>query len=282
MKEETFASLQKSLSKPYAKKSSIWNKIGVCYQHGLGVEKNLKLAFDAFKKATEFETVKSDAWLNLAHCYETAQGTLVNHRRAFACVQQALLVDPKNAIAWNKLGLYHLYAIGTPKSETDAIKAFLKAVKQRPLYSTAWVNLGVCYKNAIGTRCHTMWSETCFRNAREIEPQNEMPWRQLGFLALEFENYPSALRRFEIARDIAKNAPDGNIKGYDEYINATKAQTEQDNFFPLYQISLQPHPIQFLGMQQHFLKTGKKYTEDVGERPNILSSDGSKRRPRIL
>lgn len=282
MKEENFAYLQKALLKPDAKKSSLWNKIGICYMHGHGVEKNLKLAFGAFKKATEFETVKSDAWLNLAHCHETAQGTIVNQRRAFACVQQALQVDPKNARAWNKLGLYHLYAIGTYQSETAAIKAFLEAVKHQPLYSNAWVNLGTCYKNAIGTRCRTIWAEICFRNARAIEPKNEMSWRQLAFQALEYGTYDSALRRFTIAREIAKNTPDSNIAGYDEYIDATKAKKEHDDYLPLYRIALQPHPIQFLGMQQSYLKIGNQYTTDLGERPNILSSNGTQSRSFIL
>lgn len=83
--KKAFALYQQAVTLGYGPARS---ELGYLYQQGIGVEKNLKQAFELFE-ATAKEDHIADAYFNLALCYKNGLGTMQNPVKAFENYQIA-------------------------------------------------------------------------------------------------------------------------------------------------------------------------------------------------
>lgn len=103
------------------------NLVGYCYNEGIGVKRNLKLALFWFQAAAE-EGRHKEALFNLALAYEKGQGTAVNLRKALSYYLQAAKLG--DAQAQCNLGVAYLQGLGTRPDRKKAIFWMRKAAKK--------------------------------------------------------------------------------------------------------------------------------------------------------
>lgn len=111
-----------------------WLCLGVCYENGIGTDKDLKKGFEYYKKAYELDN--SSALVSLARCYLRGLGTEINKDQAKIFIDKAIKVNPNDTEA-NKLldeyntetlkGTLHIEHINIgSKSECDAAFLYLQ------------------------------------------------------------------------------------------------------------------------------------------------------------
>ena len=129
-----------------------WSCLGVCYENGIGTDKDLKRAFEYYKKAYELDN--SFALTSLARCYLRGIGTEINKEQAKNFIDRAIQVNPNDNEAKELLAEYNKESltgilriehinIGS-KSECDAAFLYLQnsdvekvklKIKGSPLFS---------------------------------------------------------------------------------------------------------------------------------------------------
>lgn len=111
-----------------------WSCLGVCYENGIGTDKDLKKAFEYYKKAYELDN--SFALVSLARCYLRGIGTEINKEKAKIFIDNAIKVNPNDSEAKELLdeyntkyltGVLHIEHINIgSKSECDAAFLYLE------------------------------------------------------------------------------------------------------------------------------------------------------------
>lgn len=121
-------------------------QLGYCYDHGLGVRKNSKKAFELYAKAAGYNL--DQAMFNLALCYEDGIGVGKNQKKALLWYRRA--AKNKNYEAINTLGYFYLNGEGVRKNYKKALSLFLKSVEGK--YCSAFTNIGVMYLDGNGVK----------------------------------------------------------------------------------------------------------------------------------
>lgn len=120
--KKAFALYQQAVNLGYGPARS---ELGYLYQQGIGVEKNLKQAFELFE-ATATEDHIADAYFNLALCYKNGLGTMQNPVKAFENYQIAAdkkFLPAQYIVAMN----YYAKGVGTHKNLKKALSCMSKA-----------------------------------------------------------------------------------------------------------------------------------------------------------
>ncbi|CAI2183121.1 12961_t:CDS:2, partial [Funneliformis geosporum] len=169
--------------KKVADKGLTWGHsvIGYLYKHGIGVERNFKVAVYWFEKASEqgnlsatnylgdcykfehgvqqdknkaFELYKKSAEgghqygiANLGYCYQEGIGTEVDLVKALECYERAANDDCASAM--DKLGHLYIEGLGVEKDHDKAFDYFQRSANKN--YACALTNLGECYRKGYGT-----------------------------------------------------------------------------------------------------------------------------------
>ncbi|GBC10027.1 hypothetical protein RclHR1_00930005 [Rhizophagus clarus] len=134
--------LSKKLSKKYP--SGI-NRLGYCYENGIGTDIDEQKAFLLYQKAAELGN--SQGISKLGWCYESGFGIYVDEQKAFQLYQVA--ADLENAFGIINLGNCYENGIGTDTDTQKAFELYQKAAELGDSYGIN--NLGWCYYSGIGT-----------------------------------------------------------------------------------------------------------------------------------
>lgn len=122
------------------------NNLGVCYDNGEGVPKDMSRAVYWFKKAAEQgNAIAQD---NLAGIYQYGRGVDKDWAMAVSLYEKAAKQD--YAVSQFKLAICYQFGKGVKKNDKEAVKWYEKAAKQD--YAPAMCGLGYCYYNGIGVR----------------------------------------------------------------------------------------------------------------------------------
>ena len=147
------------------------NHLGLCYENGNGVDRDLTEAVKWYRKAAEQGNASAQS--NLGWCYESGYGVARDQREAVKWFRKA--ADQGNANAQLYLGVCYKNGEGVPKDLSEAVKWFRKAAEQG--YAYAQNNLGVCYKNGEGVPKDLTEAAKWFRKAAEqgdVSAQNNI------------------------------------------------------------------------------------------------------------
>lgn len=117
---------------------------GIEYYRGKQFDK----AFECLQKAANCEYI--DAYHSLAYMYEHGEGVDKNLKKALEYYQKA--AEKGHFGSKNNIGRLYLNGIGVDKDEKKAFESFLNAITIYPTFADAHYNLAICYENGFGTR----------------------------------------------------------------------------------------------------------------------------------
>jgi len=120
------------------------NNLGVCYENGKGVEKDVYEAVKWYRKAAEQRYVL--AQYNLGVCYANGAGVGKDMDEAVKWIRKA--AEQKYAPAQFGLGVCYANGAGVERDMDKAVKWYRKAAEQG--LAPAQYNLGVCYISGAG------------------------------------------------------------------------------------------------------------------------------------
>jgi TPR repeat protein len=120
-----------------------WN-LGICYEHGLGVDKKGKKAVQWYTAAAE--QGYADAQFNLGVCYANGTGVAKDEQKAVEWCTAA--AEQGNADGQFNLGMRYANGTGVAKDEQKAVQWYTAAAEQGN--AGAQFNLGVCYADGTG------------------------------------------------------------------------------------------------------------------------------------
>jgi TPR repeat protein len=135
--------LSKKLSKNNY--SSGMNRLGYCYENGIGTDINEQKAFQLYQRAAELGN--SQGISKLGWCYESGFGIHVDEQKALELYKIA--ADLENAFGITNLGNCYENGIGTDINTQKAFKLYKKAADLGNSYGIN--NLGWCHYSGIGT-----------------------------------------------------------------------------------------------------------------------------------
>lgn len=118
--------------------------IGVCYQFGLGCDKDEKLAFNYYQQASEINNTL--AILRLGQAYYFGIGCEQDKEKAFFYLEQASEMD--NYEAMDYIGLMLVKGQGCEKNPELGVSYLLQAAQVG--YSTSQYELANCYLQGLG------------------------------------------------------------------------------------------------------------------------------------
>jgi len=118
--------------------------LGLCYDKGEGVTKNLAEAVKWYRKAAEQGEARAQC--NLALCYDKGEGVTKDYFEAVKWYRKA--ADQGNATAQCNLGFCYEKGNGVTKDLSEAVKWYRKAAEQGN--ADAQFSLGYCYDNGNG------------------------------------------------------------------------------------------------------------------------------------
>lgn len=117
---------------------------GLCYEQGVGVEKNDILAVKYYQWSAD--QGYAAALSNLGYCYKHGQG--VKEDRYEAVRLYGLGADQNHATSLNNLGYCYQHGYGVEKDLQEAVRLYQRSAEQG--HSTAQNNLGYCYQYGQG------------------------------------------------------------------------------------------------------------------------------------
>jgi hypothetical protein len=120
------------------------NNLGVQYEHGQGVTKDLGKAAELYQKAAD--QGDATAQRHLGFLYENGQGVAKDLGKAAELYQKA--ADQGEAWAQNNLGRLYQNGQGVTKDSRKAAELYQKAADQGEVW--AQINLGWLYQNDLG------------------------------------------------------------------------------------------------------------------------------------
>lgn len=139
------------------------NLLGICYDHGLGVGKDITKACWWYEQATEEEN--DYAKYNLANHYMLGDGIDPDFAKGVALYQQ--LADSGIPKALTTLGTCYRCGLGVDKDERKGVQYYRKAGDKGE--STAFGNLGQCYLNGIGLNKNIDKAIGCFQEGVKLD-----------------------------------------------------------------------------------------------------------------
>ncbi|KAK8835520.1 hypothetical protein M9Y10_044362 [Tritrichomonas musculus] len=134
----------------YYKKSSKqgnpkgFNRIGLCFNDGLGVKQDYSKALEFYQKAAELGD--ASAMTNIGYLYYDGQGVKQDYSKAFDYYKKAAKLGNMNAL--NCLGILFKNGQGVTHNYSKALKCYQKAAESGEPH--ALVNLGMMYENGQG------------------------------------------------------------------------------------------------------------------------------------
>ncbi|GBC07809.1 hypothetical protein RclHR1_07700002 [Rhizophagus clarus] len=140
--------------------------LGRCYEYGMGVDKNDKLAFKYYQKSAEQGHI--DGKFRLGNCFDKGIGTDINKKRAFELYKE--VAGEGNNFAQNILGYFYEKGEGTKKDVKEAIFWYRKAADNGNEISL--YNLGICYEDGIGVKKDEVEAFKFFKKSQERGYQN--------------------------------------------------------------------------------------------------------------
>lgn len=118
--------------------------LGHIYRKGLGVEKDVKKAFNFYKFASDkgyFEAKN-----NLANCYLKGEGVEEDIQKGIQYLEESISLGSSEA--YYSLAQCYLLGVGVEKNEQKAYDYFLKSSN----YCKSQFKIGHCFDNGIGTK----------------------------------------------------------------------------------------------------------------------------------
>ena len=178
-------------------------KLGVLYQTGLGVPKDLTKAAELYQKAAD--RGNAGAQNDLGVLYQTGQGVPEDLTKAAELYQKA--ADKGNTYAQNNLGWLYENGQGVPKDLSKAAELFQKAADKGNAF--AQNNLGWLYENGQGVPKDLSKAAELYQKAADKE--NAFAQSNLGRLYKDGEGVPKDLGK--AAELFRKAADQGNAFG---------------------------------------------------------------------
>lgn len=129
-----------------AERARAYNRLGVFYQQGLGVTRDVAQAYTWYQKAAEGGY--PSAFFNLGLMYATGSGVASDINVAMNWYQQA--ADRGHAQAQHALGVLHQKGVRGKQNYKEAIKWYRASAEQG--YAPAQVNLALMYYQGLGAR----------------------------------------------------------------------------------------------------------------------------------
>lgn len=140
-----------------------WWDIGVKYQTGDGVKKDLKLAIKWFEKAASRNY--DNALVSLGDLYYKGEGVKQSYKKAFELYSRALRRNIPSA--QYRLGLCCFYGKGTKQDKKAAVEWFKKAAEQ--VEPDAQYMLGICYEKGEGVKKDLKQAKIHYQAAAEAD-----------------------------------------------------------------------------------------------------------------
>jgi TPR repeat protein len=135
--------------------------LGLCYEHGTGVEMNQQEAVRWYRKAAEAGSPQGQEYLGV--CYENGQGVTKNAPEAVRWYRKA--AEAGHARAQYYLGLNYHHGIGVTKDEQEAVMWYRKAAEAGD--ADAQANLGWCFEQGAGVPVNQEEAVMWYRKAAE-------------------------------------------------------------------------------------------------------------------
>jgi TPR repeat protein len=145
-------------------------KLGFCYYHGNGVDKDPAKAFEWFQKAANQDNANGQKWLGI--CYHKGHGVDKDHAKAFEWFQKAANQD--DADGQYCLGICYHEGHGVDKDHAKAFEWFQKSANQDNADGQYW--LGICYHNGHGVDKDPAKAFEWFQKAAEQGNANGQYW----------------------------------------------------------------------------------------------------------
>ena len=171
--------------------------LGVCYDKGYGVEKDLRKAVKWFRKSAEQGDAK--AQYNLGYCYAYGDGVEKNLREAVKWYRKSAEQGLKEA-QYN-LALCYDKGYGVEKDLRETVKWYRKSAEQG--HAKAQYNLGLCYYKGYGVIQNNVkayaWLALASANGNEEAKtfmdilKKEMPASQIQHALKLAENYEKGI-----------------------------------------------------------------------------------------
>lgn len=133
--------------------------LGVCFQTGRGVDRSPQRAVALYHEAALRGYPKAQC--NLARCYAYGNGVCRDVTRAVELYEQA--VAGGNAVAKCNLGVCYQKGVGVAQDLCKAIELYEDAGTSG--YARAWYNLGVCYESGTGVEQSLMRAISLYKKA---------------------------------------------------------------------------------------------------------------------
>lgn len=163
------------------------NFLGVCYETGRGVEKDLKKAVSFYQKSADLGFRRAQC--NLGICYEFGKGVPINKEKAYFWYEKAFsqyMESAENGDADAQLEVGSFYYYGRMRSGKDYLKSipwFEKSANQGN--SNAYNSLGIIYQNALGVEKNLKKAYDYYLKGAELG--NSYAQRNLAWLLLDID-----------------------------------------------------------------------------------------------
>ncbi|RIB05600.1 hypothetical protein C2G38_2047481, partial [Gigaspora rosea] len=136
--------------------------LGYNYQHGIGVEKDEKKAFEYYIKAAELGN--SDAMNDLFLCYYYGIGVERNYQKSFEYCKRS--ADLGNAHGMCSVGNCYMYGYGVDQDYNKAFEYYKKSANMS--VDAAMYNAARCYRNGTGTKRDIQSANYRFRKYKSL------------------------------------------------------------------------------------------------------------------
>ncbi|RIB22159.1 kinase-like domain-containing protein [Gigaspora rosea] len=143
--------------------------LGYNYQHGIGVEKDEKKAFEYYMKAAELGN--PTAMNNVSLCYYYGTGVEINYQKSFEYCKRS--ADLGNAYGINEVGKRYRYGHGVDQDYNKAFEYYKKSVDMGA--DMAAFNVANCYRNGIGTKRDIQSANYWFKKHRSLLKTSKSP-----------------------------------------------------------------------------------------------------------
>ena len=177
------------------------DRLGFCYEKGLGVEQDLFRAVEFYKKSAKQGYDKAQYHLGL--CYENGIGEKQCLSEAFRCYKDA--EDHGHIEATYRLGFFYEKGYGTKQCLQEAFQCYRKICKK---HTEAQYRLGLCYEYGRGTKINLEEAFQCYELAAQ-QKHIEATYR-LGLFYETVQNKVKALDCYKKAAD--KNHADAQYR----------------------------------------------------------------------
>eukprot|EP00455_Lapot_gusevi_P041727 TRINITY_DN4878_c0_g3_i2.p1 TRINITY_DN4878_c0_g3~~TRINITY_DN4878_c0_g3_i2.p1 ORF type:complete len:627 (-),score=52.53 TRINITY_DN4878_c0_g3_i2:32-1828(-) len=141
-------------------------ELGLCYETGQGVEKNLQQAIKYYRLAAAQKFARAQN--NLGVCYENGRGVERDFAEAVKLYQ--LSAEQNQASAQSNLGVCYEHGRGVARDLTESVKYYRLAAEQN--HAPAQNNLALCYERGRGVERDVAEAMKYYRLAAE---QNHAP-----------------------------------------------------------------------------------------------------------